>query len=49
MPQLQDTFDFDGDGNLDFDDFRSAARKTWDGFLDFCFRDNVLEVAVGLM
>ena len=26
-----------------------TARGVWDGFSDFALRDNVLEVAVGLM
>jgi len=25
------------------------VRRAWDGFCDFALRDNVLEVAVGLM
>lgn len=25
------------------------VKRTWDGFVDFALRDNVLEVAVGLM
>ena len=28
---------------------RSTARRFWDGFSDFIFQDNVLEVAVGLI
>jgi hypothetical protein len=41
--------DADGDGNIDFDDARTAFKKEWDSFIDFALRDNVLEVAVGLM
>lgn len=28
---------------------RRRVRQAWDGFCDFALRDNVLEVAVGLM
>ena len=42
-------FDYDGDGDVDFDDVRASFRDAWDSFTDFAFRDNVLEVAVGLM
>jgi len=41
--------DVDGDGDLDFNDLRVGFRKEWDSFLDFALRDNVLEVAVGLI
>jgi hypothetical protein len=41
--------DYDGDGHVDFDDVRASFHDTWEGFTDFAFRDNVLEVAVGLM
>jgi hypothetical protein len=41
--------DFDGDGNLDFNDLRTASSNFWNSFTDFALRDNVLEVAVGLM
>lgn len=30
-------------------DVRRRVRRVWDGFCDFALRDNVLEVAVGLM
>jgi len=49
MPRLVDYFDADRDGDLDFADVSSYARSTWASFTDFCFRDNVLEVAVGLI
>ena len=49
MPRLTDSFDVDGDGDVDYNDFRSAVRRSWDNFTDFALRDNVLEVAVGLM
>jgi large conductance mechanosensitive channel len=41
--------DFDGDGDLDFNDLRTASSHFWSSFADFALRDNVLEVAVGLM
>ena len=28
---------------------KARVRRFWDGFTDFALRDNVLEVAVGLM
>ena len=31
------------------EDAGKRVRKAWDGFVDFALRDNVLEVAVGLM
>lgn len=31
------------------DDARRRAYHAWDGFIDFAFSDNVLEVAIGLM
>ena len=46
---LLDSLDADGDGDLDFDDLRVSAYNFWEGFTDFALRDNVLEVAVGLM
>lgn len=49
MPALVDHFDYDGDGNVDFDDVRKAAKMSWDNFWEFALRDNVLEVALGLM
>ena len=30
-------------------DAKNRAQRAWDGFSDFALRDNVLEVAVGLM
>ena len=30
-------------------DVRKRAKREWDSFTDFALRDNVLEVAVGLM
>ena len=30
-------------------DAKDRAKRAWDGFSDFALRDNVLEVAVGLM
>jgi hypothetical protein len=42
-------FDYDGDGDFDLDDVRAGFRDAWDSFTEFAFRDNVLEVAVGLM
>jgi hypothetical protein len=42
-------FDYDGDGDVDFDDVRASFHDAWESFTDFAFRDNVLEVAVGLM
>jgi hypothetical protein len=47
--QATQLLDMDGDGDLDFDDVRVSISKTWDSFMDFALRDNVLEVAVGLM
>jgi len=41
--------DLDGDGDIDFDDVRTGVRREWTNFLDFALRDNVLEVAVGLI
>ena len=49
MPRLTDSFDVDGDGDIDYNDFRSAVSRSWDNFTEFAMRDNVLEVAVGLM
>ena len=31
------------------DDVGNRVSSFWDGFVDFALRDNVLEVAVGLM
>jgi hypothetical protein len=31
------------------EDARRRATHAWDGFIDFAFSDNVLEVAIGLM
>jgi hypothetical protein len=33
----------------DFEDIRHGAYNAWDSFQNFALRDNVLEVAVGLM
>ena len=33
----------------DAEEARTRVRRFWDGFTDFALRDNVLEVAVGLM
>jgi len=41
--------DVDGSGNIDLEDARSLMKQEWDSFLDFALRDNVLEVAVGLI
>lgn len=30
-------------------DVTDRVRHAWDGFVDFAMRDNVLEVAIGLM
>lgn len=30
-------------------DATDRIRHAWDGFIDFAMRDNVLEVAIGLM
>jgi hypothetical protein len=49
MPALVDHFDYDGDGNVDFDDVTHAAKMSWNSFWEFALRDNVLEVALGLM
>ena len=46
MPRLDDS----GEALLHAgQDASKRARKAWDGFADFALRDNVLEVAVGLM
>ena len=47
--RLLDSLDFDGDGDVDFDDIRAFSYSLWDNFTNFALRDNVLEVAVGLM
>ena len=43
MPRLED-----GPGPL-LGEARERVASAWDGFVDFVFSDNVLEVAVGLM
>jgi len=46
MPALGD---YNDDGRFDFEDVRSSVHDTWEGFVDFAFRDNVLEVGLGLI
>ena len=42
MPRLED-------GTNAMLDAKDRVYRAWDGFIDFVFSDNVLEVAVGLM
>ena len=46
MPRLDDTSEtlLNAHRNV-----HQRARRAWEGFQDFALRDNVLEVAVGLM
>ena len=46
MPRLEDTEQALLDAGQDA---KQRAKSAWDGFSDFALRDNVLEVAVGLM
>ena len=52
MPQLDESStavpDEEGWGES-FEGWRQTAYSTWDNFSNFALRDNVLEVAVGLM
>jgi hypothetical protein len=50
MPQLPEAAEgTESPWDWDLDDLRSSAYNTWEGFQNFALRDNVLEVAVGLM
>jgi hypothetical protein len=53
MPRLDDSTtavpDEEEGWGESFEDWRRTAYSTWDNFSNFALRDNVLEVAVGLM
>lgn len=53
MPQLPtgntNTYDSDDESDTLLEESRQKVRRVWEGFVDFAFQGNVLEVAFGLM
>ena len=50
MPRLDDTLDDTREALIHAEEETEVrVRRFWDGFTDFALRDNILEVAVGLM
>ena len=49
MPRLPDDHEQGGRLESFADDVHQRASSFWEGFSNFALRDNVLEVAVGLM
>lgn len=53
MPRLEELHDHADDAEHGwagrYDDVRDRASSLWEAFSNFALRDNVLEVAVGLM
>jgi hypothetical protein len=49
MPRLEASTPAMGEEGWGLDHWRQTAYSTWDNFSNFALRDNVLEVAVGLM